>query len=139
MHTPATETEANGTPGVGTAVKQVTEHAKALVGLEVELAKLELKGKVAALGMGIGLLVAAAVVGVFALGFLFATIAAVLATFLPTWLSILIVTVFLGVVAGVLALVGRKRLQSGTPPVPEQAIAEAKLTTAALKSDGRER
>jgi hypothetical protein len=139
MHTHAPETEANGTPGVGTAVKQVTEHAKALVGLEVELAKLELRGKVAALGIGIGLLVAAAVVGVFALGFLFATIAAVLATFLPTWLSILIVTVFLGALAGVLALVGAKRLQSGTPPVPEQAIEEAKLTTAALKSDGRER
>jgi hypothetical protein len=139
MHTRATDVDADGAPGVGTAVKQVTEHAKALVGLEVELAKLELKGKVAALGTGIGLLVAAAVVGLFALGFLFATIAAALATFLPTWLSILIVTVVLGALAAGLGLAGVSRLRSATPPVPELAIEEAKLTTAALKSDGRER
>ena len=29
------------------------------------------------------------------------------------------------------------RLKKGTPPVPEQAIREAKLTTEALKSNGR--
>jgi hypothetical protein len=28
------------------------------------------------------------------------------------------------------------RFKRGTPPVPEQAIEEAKLTTAALKSNG---
>ena len=136
MHTPETEPGTNGGgPGVATAVKQVTEHAKALVGLEVELAKLEVKEKIAALGMGIGLLVAAAIVGLFAVGFLFATFAAALATFLPTWLAILIVALVLGAIAGVLGLVGAKSLQRGTPPVPEQAIWEAKQTTAVLKSD----
>ncbi len=136
MHTHATDTEAHGDsgPGVGTAVKQVSEHAKALVGLEMELAKLELKGKVANLGAGIGLLVGAAVVGLFALGFLLATVAAGLATFLPTWLAILIVGLALGLVAGVLALLGVRRMRRGTPPVPKQAIEEARLTTAALKS-----
>jgi uncharacterized membrane protein YqjE len=136
MRTPETEPGPNGgSPGVAGSVKQVTEHAKALVALEIELAKLELKGKAAALGMGIGLMVAAAIVGLFAVGFLFATFAAVLATFLPTWLAILIVTLVLAAIAGVLALVGSKSLQRGTPPVPEQAIWEAKQTTAVLKSD----
>jgi uncharacterized membrane protein YqjE len=139
MHTPATDTSSDDAPGVGVAVKQVTEHAKTLVGLEVELAKLELKGKVASLGTGLGLLVAAAVFGFFAVGFVFATVAAALSTFLPAWLAILLVTVVLIALAGVLGLVGVGRLRRGTPPIPEQAIREAKLTTAALKSDGRDR
>ena len=119
--------------GVATAVKQVTEHAKALIGLELELAKLEITRKLGKFGLGIGLLVGAAVVGVMGLGFLFATLAAVLATFLPPWLALLVVTLFLLVVAGVLGLLGAKRLK---PPVPNEAIREAKLTTAALKADG---
>ena len=119
--------------GVATAVKQVKEHAKALIGLELELAKLEITRKLGKFGLGIGLLGGAAVVGVMGLGFLFATLAAVLATFLPTWLALLVVTLFLLVVAGVLGLLGAKRLK---PPVPNEAIREAKLTTAALKADG---
>ena len=133
---PTPRTDANGgaeSVGVGAAVKQVTDHAKTLIGLEVELAKLELKRKVAAFGLGIGLLLGAAVFGVFALGFLFATAAAALATFLSTWLALLIVAAFLLVLAAVLGLVGVKKLQ---PPVPQEAIREAKLTTAALKGDG---
>jgi len=142
MHTPNAETEirrpadANGR-GVGAAVKDVTEHAKTLVSLEVELAKLELQKKVAVLGVGAGLLIAGLVLTLYGLGFTFATIAAGLATFLPTWLALLIVAVFLFVVALVLALVGRGRVQKATPPVPEQAILEAKLTQEALKSDGK--
>jgi uncharacterized membrane protein YqjE len=135
MHTPATET-ANGSPGVGASAKQVADHAKALIGLEVELAKVELSRKLGALGIGIGLAVGAAVLAVFGIGFLFATIAAALATFLDTWLALLIVTLFLFVLVAVLGLVGVGRIKRGTPPVPEQAIAEAKLTTQAIKSDG---
>ena len=89
----------------------------------------------AALGIGIGLGVGAALFGFYMVGFLFATIAAALATFLATWLALLIVTLFLLLVAGILGR-SRHRGSSGTPPVPEQAIEEAKLTSEALKSDG---
>jgi Putative Actinobacterial Holin-X, holin superfamily III len=135
MRTPASDTH-NGTPGVGEAAKQVADHAKALVGLELELAKVELTQKFGSLGLGVGLVVGAAVLGLYALGFLFATIAAALATFLPTWLALLIVTLLLVAVAAVLGLVGRSRIRAGAPPVPEQAIEEAKLTTEAIKRDG---
>ena len=130
MHTPATETQ-NG--GVGDAAKHVAERASAIAKLELELAGLELKKKVAALGIGIGLGVGAALFAVFFLGFLFATLAAVLATFLPTWLALLIVTLVLLLTAGVLGLLARSSIRKGTPPVPEQAIREAKLTSNALK------
>jgi hypothetical protein len=121
---------------LGSAAKEVAEHASALVRLEIELAKLEIGRKAGALGLGIGLGVGAAVVGLYAVGFVFATIAAGLATFLDVWLALLIVTVFLFLVTGILALFAFNRIKKGAPPVPEQAIEEAKLTTEALKSDG---
>jgi hypothetical protein len=117
--------ETNG--GLGGAAKQVAEHASSL-------AMLEIKQKVVALGVGIGALVAAAVFGLFMLGFALATIAAAFATFLPWWLALLIVTGILAVSAGGLGLLGLGALKKGSPPVPEQAIKEARMTSAALKS-----
>ena len=133
MHTPGADEPGQG---LGGAAKQVTEHAKALVGLEVELATLELKRKVAALGFGIAMLVAAATFALYALAFLLATVAAAFDAFLPRWLALLLVAVILLALAGVLALVGLRAVRRGTPPTPEQAIHEAKLTTSALRSDG---
>ena len=133
MPTPETETAG---PGLGAAAKQVAEHASSIARLEIELASLELKKKLAALGLGIALGLGALLVLVYAVGFLFATIAAALATFLPTWLSLLIVTLLLFAVTGVLGFLALKRIQRGTPPVPKQAIDEAKLTRQALRSNG---
>jgi uncharacterized membrane protein YqjE len=133
MPTPAADGQQTG---VGAAAKQVAEHASTLAKLELELAGLELKRKAGALGAGIGLGIGAAVVGLFALGFGLTTIAVALAIVLDTWLALLIVTVGLLVLAGTLGLVARGRIRRGTPPVPEQAIREAKLTSEALKSNG---
>jgi uncharacterized membrane protein YqjE len=130
MPTPATE---QGNGGVGAAAKTVAEHASSIAKLELELAGLELKRKIAALGIGIGLGLGAAVFGLFMLGFLLATIAAVFATFLSTWLALLLVTVILLVLVGVLGVLALGKIKKGTPPVPEQAIREAKLTKNALR------
>jgi hypothetical protein len=127
---------ANGRPtSLGAAAKDVADHTKTLVKLELELASLELKRKLTSLGLGIGLLVGAGIFALFGLGFLLATATAALATALSTWLALLIVTLGVLVLAGVLALVGLKAVKKATPPVPEQAIQEAKRTTEALKSD----
>src|SRR6476619_3768616 len=121
MHTRETEHES---PGLGATVKSVSERASSLVRLELELAALELKRKASSLATGIGLAVGAAVLLVFALGFGLATIAAGIATALPWW-------------AALLRFLGVRAIKKGTPPVPEQALAEAKLTTEALKGNGR--
>jgi uncharacterized membrane protein YqjE len=131
---PTHETEQ---PGLGAAVKEVAERASAIVRLEIELATLELKRKAAALGVGIGLAAGAVVFLVFMLGFLFATIAAGLATAVSTWLALLITTCILLLFALVLGVLGLAKIRKGTPPLPEQAIQEAKLTSEALKSNGR--
>jgi uncharacterized membrane protein YqjE len=130
MRTPETDVS------LGTAAKLVAEKASTIARLELELASLELKKKGAALGVGLGLAFAAVAVGLYGIGFLFATIAAGLAEAMPVWLALLIVTIGLLLVAAILALFAVRSLKRGTPPVPQQAIDEAKLTTQALKGDG---
>ena len=130
---PTHGTESNG--GLGAAAKQVAEHASSLARLELELAKLEIGRKIAALGIGIGLGLGAALFGLFGIGFLLAAVAAALATAISTWLALLLVGAGLFLLAGVLGVVALRLIKRGTPPVPEQAIREAKLTQTALKSD----
>lgn len=130
MPTPGVEQRNDG---VGGAAKQVAAHASAIAKLELELAGLELKKKVGALGIGVGLSVAAGLFAFFMLAFLLAALAAALATFLDTWLALLIVAAGLGLLTLMLGLVGLGKFKKGSPPVPEQAIREAKLTSEAIK------
>jgi Ca2+/H+ antiporter len=129
MHTRAAE---NGN-GLGTAAKEVADHASAIAKLELELAALEVKRKVVALAVGIGLGAGAALLALFGLAFLLATAGAALATALSTWLALLVVSAVLLAVAGVLGFLALGAIRKATPPLPEQAIREAKLTTDALK------
>ena len=133
MPTRVTST-ANGPASVGDAAKRVADHAKSLAGLEVELAATEMKRKAGALGVGLGLLAGAGLVGVYAVGFLLATVAAALALSLDLWLALLVVGLALVLLTAVLALVGVRSVRKATPPVPEQAITEARLTSEAIKS-----
>lgn len=137
MRTHEAEQSRQDQQGVGTAAKQVADHARNLVGLELELAGLELKRKAGSLGAGAGLAIGAVVFGLYALGFLLLTAAAGLAEAMPVWLALLIVSVGLLLLAGVLAGVGVRLIRRATPPVPEQAVEEAKRTKEALRSNGR--
>ena len=116
------------------AVDRVTAHAKGLLSLELQLAALELKRKVATLAIGVAMLIGAAVLVLFALGFVFAAAAAGLDAVLPTWAARLVVGGGLLLIAGLLAVLGLGRLRKGTPPIPEQALEEARLTSEALKN-----
>jgi membrane-bound ClpP family serine protease len=123
-------------PSVGTAAKNVAEHASSIVRLELELATLELKRKASALGLGIALAIGAALLVLFFFGFAFASMAAGLATVMPTWAALLIVMGILLLGAAILGVLAKSQFDKGTPPLPEQAIREAKLTTEALRSNG---
>lgn len=128
------ETDGTKNGGLGDAAKQVADHASSIAKLEIELALMEIKTKVVALGVGIGALLGAAIFSLFMVGFALATIAAAFATFLPWWLALLVVTGILALATGGLAMIGLGALKKGSPPVPEQAIKEAKMTSAAIKS-----
>jgi putative superfamily III holin-X len=69
--------------------------------------------------------------------FAYAAIGAALALVMPTWAALLVVAGILLLQALLFAFLALNRIKKGTPPVPEQAIQEAKLTTEALKSNGR--
>jgi hypothetical protein len=135
MHTQETEREAHA--GLGPAAKNVAEHASALARLELELAALELKRKVVSLAKGIAFGLVAAILLLFALGFGIGAAAAGIATATSTWLALLLVTGGLVLLALLLGLLALRAIKKGTPPVPEQALREAKLTSEALRHDGR--
>ena len=106
--------------------QQLSEQTTTLARKEVELAKAEMAIKAKRIGVGAGAFGAAGIVALFAVGALTATLILALATAMSAWLAALIVTALYGAVAGTLALVGRQRVEAGTPPVPERAIESAK-------------
>lgn len=132
-------TQGTETAGLGAAAKEVAGHASSIARLELRLAVAELKEKVVALGLGVGFGAGAAICALFALGFAAATVAAALALVVSTWLALLIVTVGFGGLAALLGLMALSALKRGTPPVPKQAIEEAKLTTEAVRGNGSHR
>jgi nitrate/nitrite transporter NarK len=122
--------------GLGASTRQVVEHATALAKLELELAVIELRSKAKPLAGGIGMAVGAAILALFGLGFALATVAVALDLALPLWVSLLIVTALLFATVAVLGLAARAAFRKATPPVPEQALLEARTTSAALRRNG---
>jgi hypothetical protein len=123
----------DGNHRVTDAAREVAEHASTLTRLEIELAQIELKRKITSLGMGIGFGAAAAGLAALFVIFVFETIAAALWLVLPLWASLLIVAGILLLLALIAAFTARALVRRATPPVPETAIREAKLTSEAIR------
>lgn len=120
-------------PPAGELVGRLTAQLSTLVRSEVKLASAEVKGKVKPLGTGIGLFAGAAFVGIAGLQVLIVTAILALALALPAWLAALIIGVVLLILAGILALVGKKLVSRGTPPVPTETIESVKRDIATIK------
>ena len=69
----------------------------------------------------------------FGLAFLLATAAAALTLVMSPLLALRIMFAVVTAIAAMLGFLAVGAIKKGTPPVPEQAIREAKLTTDALK------
>jgi hypothetical protein len=127
----ATESERS----LGTIIKDLTADLSNLFRSEIALLKLELKDSASKLGGGAALMVAALFLGLFGLAFLFVTITlGLVALGVPAWLSSLIVTVVLLAAAGVLVLMGKKKLQ-GVNFVPTESIDHIRGDLDSLKAD----
>ena len=128
-------------------VKQLTDQTTTLVQQEIQLAKVETKeaidlakaemtDKAKEAGKGAGMIGAAGVLGLLA-GIAFtAFLILLLGTFLPDWLAALIVTVLYAAIAAVLALRGKKQLQS-IDPKPQQTIETVKEDIEWAKTQNR--
>ena len=105
--------------GVGELVKDLASQTSTLVRQEIQLAKAEVTEQGKTAGRGAGYYAGAGVAALLMLGALTALIIVVLDSFLGLWLAVLIVTVLWGIVAAVLAQMGRKEMRAATPPVPQ--------------------
>ena len=121
----------------GQLIGQLTEQISQLVRNEARLAQAEVSQKAKRLGTGAGLFGGAGLFAFFGLAVLIAAAVLALALVLPGWLAALIVAVVLFAVAGVLALVGKKDVEKGAPPVPTEAIASTKEDIATVKESAR--
>jgi hypothetical protein len=125
----------NGETGLGAAAGRVADHARRIVSLELELARTELRRKARTMALGVGLAAGAAIFGLLAITLLVATVAAAFTLILPVWAAVLVVAFAALLLAGGLGMAAVAALKRATPPVPEQAIEEARFTSEALRSD----
>jgi putative superfamily III holin-X len=107
-------------------LKQLSEQTATLVRKEMELAKAEMTVKGKRLGIGAGAFGGAGLFGLYALGALTAAVILALGLLVAGWLAALIVAAIYALIAGVAALVGKRKVQEGAPPVPKQAIDSTK-------------
>jgi hypothetical protein len=118
--------------------KRLADQASSLAQKEVELGKAELELKGKRLGLGAGAFGAAGVLGMYALGALVATAILALAIVLDAWLAALIVSAGLGAAAGIMALMGKRKVDEGAPPIPEEAIESTKTDVEHTKQRAKE-
>jgi Putative Actinobacterial Holin-X, holin superfamily III len=119
-------------------VKDLSQQSTELARKEVELAKAEMELKAKRLGIGAGAFGAAGLIGLFALGALTATLILALDTAVDAWLAALIVTGLYAAAAGIVALLGKRKVDEGTPPVPERAIDTTKEDVDHVKRSAKE-
>jgi hypothetical protein len=105
---------------------------------EIELARAEMSAKGKQVAFGVGAFSASGLLALLALGALTAAAILALATGMAGWLAALIVAVAYLLLAGVAALVGKARVEKGTPPVPERAIESVKDDVEATKQRVKE-
>jgi hypothetical protein len=136
--TGGTQTEPLEERSLAELTKRLTEQSSTLAQKEIELAKAELALKGRRIGIGAGAFGAAGLVALYAVGALVAAAILALAIVLDAWLAALIVGLILAAAAGVLALTGKKKVEEGTPPAPEQAIESTKADVEYTKQRAKE-
>lgn len=117
---------------LGQLVASATQDISTLVRGEIALAKAEVSAQLKKAGKGSGLLAAAAVIGFYSVYFVFTTLVEVIDIWLPRWAAYLIITVFMLLVAGILAMLGIRKMKT-VDPTPKKAITQAQHTMTALK------
>jgi uncharacterized membrane protein YqjE len=120
-------------PAVGDLIKSITDDVKSLVRGEIELAKAELTPSAKNAGLGAGLFGGAGYFGINAMTLLYIAAALGLAALgVPIWLAFVIVAVVLLIIAAILALVGKSRIDKVKGA--DATIAQANQSVAEIKA-----
>jgi uncharacterized membrane protein YqjE len=102
-------------------LQEIIGNVQGIVRSEVRLAKAEVREDVSTVARAAGLLVAGVVLGIYALGIILLFVVYALRGPLPDWAAALIVGLLVAVVAGVLVMLGLRRIRS-VNPAPDQTI-----------------
>jgi uncharacterized membrane protein YqjE len=121
------------TASTGDLIGTLTDQITSLVRDEVRLAQAEVTQKAKRFGLGAGLFGGAGVVALLGLNALITCVILALGNVLPGWLAAIIVAVALFLIAGVLAMIGKKDVQKAEPPLPTGTIASVQADVATVK------
>jgi uncharacterized membrane protein YqjE len=130
----------NGERKLGELVFDVTEGVSGLVREEIQLAKAEVSEKAGKLARGAVVGIAAGIFAFLALILVMDGIAWLLNEEVfngKTWPGFFIEAAVFLLIAALAALIAYKAVKAGSPPVPEQAIEEAKLTKEMLTKEDK--
>jgi len=114
---------------LGSLFADLTENVSVLVRQEVELAKTELKESASAAGKGVGMYAGAAIAAHFVLLFLSLALMFGLANWVGYGWAAVIVAVIWGVIAAILAVVAKKKLEA-VKGMPKTAATVKKIPSA---------
>jgi hypothetical protein len=134
----ASERPTASDPPIADLVRQLSDQTTSLVRQEIDLAKAELAVKGRQAGIGAGMFGGAGTFGLYGLGALTACVILALATAVTDWLAALIVAAIYGAIAGVLALLGKKKVEQAVPPVPEETVQSVKEDVELTKRRAKE-
>ena len=138
--TPPVPPQSQDDRSVSELVFDVAEKSSSLVREEIELAKTEISEKIGKILRGSAVGVAAGVFAFLALILVMEGVAWLLAEEVfdgNAWPGFFVEAALFLLIAAAAGFIAYRSLQAGAPPVPEQAIEEAKLTKATLESGAK--
>jgi Putative Actinobacterial Holin-X, holin superfamily III len=118
-------------------VQDLSRQTSTLIRQEMRLAQAELTEKGRHAGKGAGMFGGAGLVALYAVGALVAAAILGLATVLEPWIAAAAIGAGLLLVAGILALTGKKELDEAGPPKPEQTIESVQQDVETVKARAR--
>jgi Putative Actinobacterial Holin-X, holin superfamily III len=122
---------------LGELVQDLSRQTSTLIRQEMRLAQAELAEKGRHAGKGAGMFGGAGLVALYGVGALIAAAILGLATVLEPWIAAAVIGVVLVLVAGILALTGKKELDEAGPPKPEQALDSVQRDIETVKASAK--
>src|ERR687898_268020 len=129
--------EQDGEKPLSELVQDLSRQTSTLIRQEMRLAQAELAEKGRHAGKGAGMFGGAGLVALYGVGALIAAAILGLATALEPWIAAAAIGVVLLLVAGILALTGKKELEEAGPPKPEQALDSVQRDIETVKARAR--
>jgi len=122
---------------LGELVQDLSRQTSTLIRQEMRLAQAELAEKGKHAGKGAGMFGGAGLVALYGVGALTAAAVLGLATVIEPWIAAAAIGAGLLLIAGMLALTGKKELDEAGPPKPEQTLDSVQRDIETVKARAR--